>query len=168
MNTILSPRTNMILEVYFDMCIRCLFCKPWPGVEPKVTLAHGKFSAEKLDELGPYWTRVVDRKHHGLGFAKESGLITKGKKDEEDSAQASQEVDLGTLRELKANSSDANPPDPSLHQPAFNRGDEVTLRSRFTWKVHVPGRDNFRKEINEGQQGVIEGWADRHQKQVLL
>ncbi len=75
---------------------------------------------------------------------------------------------MGTLRVLKANSSDANPPDPSLHEPAFNRGDEVTVRSRFTWRVSVPGRDNFRKDINEGQQGVIEGWADRHQKQVLL
>ncbi len=80
MITIISRITNMILEAYFDMCIRCLFCKPWPGVEPKVSLGHGKFSAEKLDELGPYWARVVDRKHNGLGFAEESGLVIKKKR----------------------------------------------------------------------------------------
>ena len=95
MKTTLPPRTHIILEVYFDLAIRCLLSKPWPALEPKVTIAHGRFSGEKLDELGPYWARVVDNKHHGLGFAGESGLVIKGKKDEEYSARASQEVDLG-------------------------------------------------------------------------
>jgi hypothetical protein len=33
-----------------DLIIRCLFAKPWPFVEPKVTLSVGKFSVEKVEE----------------------------------------------------------------------------------------------------------------------
>ena len=56
------------------MIIRCLFSKPWPKLEPRVTLSVGKFSLEKIQDLGAFWANSVDLKHPGLTFAKDAGL----------------------------------------------------------------------------------------------
>ena len=145
-----------------DMIIRCLFSKPWPDVEPKVTLRVGQFSVEKVEELGPCWASVVDLKHPGLGFAASAGLVSddKDKKDEE-----GKQVDLGSLRQVTRSISDG--PDPGL-DPKFKKGDEVTMIKRMTWSFPQPGAPNYRKDIMEGTEGVIEGWADPEQRQVLL
>ena len=48
------------------------------------------------------------------------------------------------------------------------------MSSRFTWTISdrisgdLSGKPRFRKDIVEGTSGVIEGWADLEQRQVLL
>ena len=39
---------------------------------------------------------------------------------------------------------------------------------RMTWTIPQPGNPKFRKAAMQGTQGVIEGWADLEQRQVLL
>ena len=58
-----------------DLILRCLFSKPWPNVEPKVALSVGKFSVEKIEELGPCWAKVVDLRHPSIDFAASDGLL---------------------------------------------------------------------------------------------
>ena len=64
----------MVIKVFFDLIIRCLFSKPWPKLEPRVTLSVGRFSQEKIQDLGAFWANSVDLKHPGLTFAKDAGL----------------------------------------------------------------------------------------------
>ena len=64
----------MVIKVFFDLIIRCLFSKPWPKLEPRVALSVGKFSLEKIQYLGAFWANSVDLKHPGLTFAKDAGL----------------------------------------------------------------------------------------------
>ena len=55
-------------KVNMGLIIRRVFSKPWPNVEPKATLSVGKFSVEKIEEMGQCWAKVVDLKHPGIGF----------------------------------------------------------------------------------------------------
>ena len=64
----------MVIKVFFDLIIRCLFSKPWPKLEPRVALSVGRFSQEKIQELGAFWANSVDLKHPGLTFAEDAGL----------------------------------------------------------------------------------------------
>ena len=75
-----------------DLINRCLFAKPWPFVEPKVTLSVGKFSVEKIEELGPCWAKVVDLRHPIINFAASAGLLDKKSLENEEEIK---EVDLG-------------------------------------------------------------------------
>ena len=36
------------IQVYIDMIIRCLFNKPWPQVNTKLSLPVGRFTVEKI------------------------------------------------------------------------------------------------------------------------
>ena len=83
------------------MIIRCVFSNAWPNLEPKVALPVGRFSQDKMHELAPYWARVVDWKHPGLNFAKESGLVIESKEDIKGKEDLDKEVDLTNLRGLK-------------------------------------------------------------------
>ena len=49
-----------LTKVYMDLITSCLLSKPWPIVEPKVTLSVGKFSVEKIAESGPCWAKLVE------------------------------------------------------------------------------------------------------------
>ena len=62
--------------MYFDLILRCIFSKQWPNLEPKVNLPLGKFSVEKVQQLGPVWAKAVDLKHPGLNLSQEPGLQT--------------------------------------------------------------------------------------------
>ena len=42
------------------------------------------------------------------------------------------------------------------------------MTKKLTWTIPQRGNSNFRKYIAEGTAGVIEGWADLEQRQVLL
>ena len=148
----------MVIHVFFGLIIRCLFSKPWPKIERKVTLSAGRFSQEKIHEIGPFWANSVDLKHPGLYFAKEAGLEFESKQFLDDKEEQDREVDLQNLRELKKGSSDG--PDPDLLSPKFSRGDEVTASKRLTWTIPQPGNPKFRKDLMEGTSGVIEGRAD--------
>ncbi len=157
----------MTIEVYADLAMRCALIKPWPALEPKLTLGLGKFSDDKILELGRYWARFVDKKYHGLGFAAEAGLAIK-KQDVVENASASQEVNLASLRALKANPSDSSAPEP-YKEHDFARGGAVTVCRNVVLRFEGPEKNNVRKKtIAEGTTGVIEGWADRNQKKVLL
>ena len=52
--------------------------------------------------------------------------------------------------------------------PHFARGDEVTVVRRTTWIIPQKGNPKYRKGLAEGTQGVIQGWGDLEQRQVLL
>ena len=105
----------------------------------------------------------MDASHPGTSFAKRAGLepVSDEKEDPEDS----QVVDLGGLRELKHSGSDA--PDPKV-LPEFKRGDAVTVTKKMTWHVPRKANPDYRKDISEGSQGVIEGYADPGMTKVLL
>ena len=47
-------------------------------------------------------------------------------------------------------------------------GGDVTAPKRMTWATPQPGGPKFRKDLMEGAAGVIEGWADLEQGQVLF
>ena len=110
----------MVIKVFFDLIIRCLFSKPWPKLEPRVALSVGKFSLEKIQYLGAFWANSVDLKHPGLTFAKDAGLELESKEALKEKEEQQKEVDLQNLRELKKATSDA--PDPDLVIPKFSRG----------------------------------------------
>ena len=74
----------MELQVYLDLVIRCLFNKPWPSLNPKVTCAVGRFSVEKVESLAVSWAKAVDVKHPDLNFAEASGLKEKALEPQED------------------------------------------------------------------------------------
>jgi hypothetical protein len=159
---LLSERqARLELAVYMDLILRCLFSKPWPLLDPKVTLNVGKFSVEKIGDLGVQWARTVDLKHPDLGFAEAAGL----QETLDDSVEEAKEVDLGGLRQAKRTSSDG--PEPDLG-PKFQRGDQVTVVRRMSWALPQPEMPKYRKDLVEGTEGVIEGWADLEQRQVLL
>ena len=137
----------MTIEVYADLAVRCALIKPWPALEPKLTLGLGKFSGDKILELGRYWARFVDKKYNGLGFPAETGLAIK-KHEQAENASASQEVNLAPLRALKANPSDSSAPEP-YKEHDFARGDAVTVCRNVTFRFEGPEKNNFRKKTIE-------------------
>jgi hypothetical protein len=158
----LGPRVARLeITEYMDLILRSLFGKPWPEkMEPKVTLPVGKFSEEKVKALGIHWAKVVDLKHKSCGFAAAAGLQPLEEEQEGNSVF----VDLENLRALKRDPSGG--PDPQ--GPQFKRGDAVTVIRRMSWTLPRKSNPNFRKDVTEGTQGVIEGWADTEMRQVLL
>ena len=104
----------MVIKVFFDLIIRCLFSKPWPKLETTVALPLG------IQDLALFWAHSVDLKRPGLTFAKEAGLEFESKETLKDKEEQQKEVDLQDLRELKRGSSDG--PDPDLQTPRCSRG----------------------------------------------
>ena len=49
-------------------------------MEPKLTIGVGKFSVEKIEELGQCWAKVVDLRHPGINFVASVGLLVNDKK----------------------------------------------------------------------------------------
>ena len=145
---------------YVCLVLRCLFSKPWP-VDSKMTLKLGNFSEEKVREIGVHWAKSLDLKYPEFNFAEASGLTEEPKEDDEPDT----EVDLRDLRSLKKVSSEG--PDPDLG-PKFSRGDEVTVIRRFTWNIPQKGQPKYRKDLVEGLEGTIEGFADMENRFVLL
>ena len=148
--------------MYADLILRCIFAKPWPELDPKVELPAGRYSDESPKNLGICWAKYLDKKYSCLDFAKASGLATPVK---EANKEDEKEVSLEGVRPLSRSSSE--PQDPEA-LPKFERGDEVTVVRRMTWAVPHPKKADFRKDINVGTEGIIEGFADCEQRQVLL
>jgi hypothetical protein len=159
--TLSERQARLEVAVYIDLILRCLFSKPWPRVEPKVSLPVGKFGNDKIQDLGIEWAKMVDLKFPDMNFAEASGL----KGEEQESQEDLKQLDLECLRELKKCSSAG--PDPDLG-PKFSRGDEVTVVRRMSWTIAQKNNPKFRKDIVEGTTGVIEGWADLENRCVLL
>ena len=154
-------QARLELAVYLDLIIRCLFSKPWPLLDPKVTLPVGKFSQEKIWDLGVVWSKYLDCKHKDLKFGETSDLREEPEEDKEDT----KEVSLEGIRHLKKVGSEG--PEPDLG-PKFSRGDEVTIVRRVSWVIPQKGKPKFRKDLVEGTQGVVQGWGDLEQRLVLL
>ena len=156
----LSQRAaHLEMTVYIDLIMRCLFSKNWPvNLEPKLTIPVGKFAEEKIQSLGVHWAKVLDLKHPSLGFAKASGL------QDESKDETVPDVDLEGLRSLKRNPSSG--PDPDV--PKFTRGDAVTVVRRMSWSLPQKGAPKYRRDIIEGTEGIMEGWADTEMRQALL
>ena len=145
---------------YVCLILRCLFSKQWPAGS-KMSLKPGNFSHEKIMEIGVQWAKSLDLKYPEFNFAEASGLTEEPKEDDEPDT----EVDLRGLRNLKKVSSEG--PDPDLG-PKFSRGDEVTVIRRFTWNISQKGQPKYRKDLVEGLEGTIEGFADMENRLVLL
>ena len=156
----LSPKeARLELAVYCDWIIRCLMARPW-SEERKPGKVTGKYSVEKIKALGVEWAKYIDKQHAELNFAVKADLIPEKDDDEED--EDSLVVDLEGIRTLKRNHSDDAPP---VIGSAFQRGDQVTVIRRMSW--HFPEvSKTFRKDLVEGLEGVIAGFADS--EKVLL
>ena len=98
---LLLPRT----KVYTDLIIICMFAKPWPFVEPNVTLSLGKFSVEKIEEFGhvglKWWTSGT----HALTLLPLLVCWSMTKSLEKD--EEIKEVGLGGFRQVTKSFSDA-------------------------------------------------------------
>ena len=156
-----SRLARLELTVFINLIIRCLFAKPWPELQPKITMAPGKYSEDKIKSLSIHWAKVLDLQHPTLGFAQEAGLQAEDEEGDEDSCVP---VDLENLRSLKRSASGG--PDPE--GPKFKRGDEVSVIRKMTWSLPQKNNPNYRKDLPEGLKGIVEGWADTEMRQVLL
>ena len=148
------------ITAFFDLIIRSLFCRAWPPMEPRVALPVGKFSEEKIQSLAVHWAKVVDTKHPTVHFANLANLEDKVAEDPSNK----QEVKLEGLRSLKGRLSDGPEPVACL----FKRGDKVTVIRRMTWFLPQKGHPLYKKDLPEGTEGVVEGYADPEHRQVLL
>ena len=165
LETTLSPKqARLELAVYVDLIIRCLFSKQWPSNLPKRSLAMGKFSSERVRDLGIVWAQLLDSRFPDMGFAAATGL----QPSESAEGEESQEVPLGNLRDLKRNPSAASADGPTTSSATFQRGDLVTVARRMSWPVPRPNNAEFRRDITVGTEGVVEGFADSSSRQVLL
>jgi hypothetical protein len=149
-----------------NLVVRCLLAKPWPaeyqGALKRV--GTGRYSEEKVQVLAKVWAKQMDLKFADLNIATASGFVDPESQDPEEADQM--EVDLGKLKGLKRNSSDAS--DSKGPSKTFRRGDEVTVLRRMTWHMPLPGTPDYRKDIIEGTSGIVEGFSDLQQNLVLL
>ena len=153
-----EKQARLDLAVLMDLVIRCLFPKAWSAACPfKVPESTGKFSVEKIKALAGHWAKWIEKSYPESDFCKKSGLILVEAEDAED---MNVEVDLQDMRTLKKNPSE--PSADGVHK--FSRGDQVTVIRRMSWLLD----DSYRKDLVVGTEGVIEGWADLEQRQVLL
>ena len=106
----------------------------------------------------------MDFRRPGIDFVASAGLLVNDKKSLEKDEEI-KEVDLGGRRQVTKSLGDG--PDPDI-DPKFKRGDDVTAIKRMTWTIPQPVAPKYRKDIMEGTAGVIEGWVDIEQRQVLL
>ena len=163
--TLGEKQARLELQVYADLILRCLLAKPWPELDPKVDVPAGRYSNDSPKNLGICWAKYLDKKHPGFDFAKASGLTPLVKEEDKEDKEDEKEVSLEGVRPLSRGFSE--PQDPEA-LPKFKRGDEVTVVRRMTWAVPHPTKADYRKDINVGTEGVIEGFADCEQRQVLL
>jgi hypothetical protein len=146
-NTFSEKQARLELAVYMDLIIRCLMAKQWPehlkAIMSKVLV--GKFSLQKVHELGVVWAKHLDDKFPMLDFASASGLVDQEAIGDQGDVQ---EVELGTLRVLKPRTSEPSGSG-DLDQINFKKGDQVIFSKRATWVVPVDGpkgKKEFRKE----------------------
>ena len=107
------------------------------------------------------WAKYLDCKYTDLNFAEASEL----KAEPEEEQEETKEVNLEGIRVLRKVVSEGPVPD---LVPQFARGDEVTVVRRVTWRFPLKGNPNWRKDLGEGTTGVVQGWGDLEQRQVLL
>jgi hypothetical protein len=142
--TLSSKQARLELQVYIDLILRCLLNKPWPehlkAIMSKVPI--GKFSSEKILDLGVVWAKYIDDKNPMMNFAIASGLVGEVLEEED-----SQNVELRPLRVLRARVSDEKPSGSGDVTISFKLHDEVTVWKRMTWVVPVEGKTTgFRKD----------------------
>ena len=152
-------------KVYIDMIMRCLFAKPWPLVEPRVLLPVGKFTAEKIKDLGPSWAKVVDHRHPSLDFAASAGLLSEDKESLIQREEDNKELNLDPIRKVTRSLSDG--PEPDLGSK-FKKGDEVTITRRVSWVIVQPDDPKYKRDLNVGTEGIIIGFADIEKRMLLL
>ena len=71
---------------------------------------------------------------------------------------------LASLRTLSNHPSTG--PEPEVLQ--FKAGDEVTVIRRMTMTLPQSTNPKFRKDLVEGTQGLVKGWADKEKRLVLV
>ena len=121
-----------------------------------MTLGVGKFSEEKVKALGIHWAMALDLKYPSLNFARTTGLKAAVPEDKE----AELPVCLANLKTLKKHPSDG----PEPEDLPFKAGDEVTVIKRMSLKLPLSTNKDYRKDLVEGTEGIVKGWAP--QKEV--
>ena len=147
------------------MILRCIFGKPWPLVEPRVLLPVGRFSNEKIKDLGTSWAKVVDHGHPSLDFAASAGLMSDDKESLMQREEDNKELDLVPLRKATRSLSDG--PEPDLGSK-FKKGSEVTVIKRVSWTIPQVDEPKYRRDITVGTEGIIVDFADPEQRMVIL
>ena len=101
----------------------------------------------------------MDLQFPDMDFAVQADLVLKAD-DEEEEAQP--EVNLAALRTLHKVESDPQVPH------VFKRGDLVTVIRRMSWTIPRKGKEEYRRDIVEGTEGTVEGFADAQGRKVLV
>ena len=155
-----ATQARLDLAVLADLIMRCVFAKPWPEDHQNLLakICVGKFSAEKIKTLSVLWASWIEKKYPEKHFAHDAGLA------KAEILEDKEEVDLEGLTILKR-----HPSDP-LHDlvPKFKRGDEVTVVRRMSWVVPRAGQKEYRKDVLEGTEAVVEGWVDAEHRKLLI
>ena len=155
----LGPKqARLEIQVLVDWFLRLTLGKALPEPVKRVRALVGKYTEEKDKALGYHWAVFVDRKYPQMDFLSTSGLQV----DVPD-AQSETTVDL---RMLKREGSQEV--DPVAKEPQFKTGDLVTVVRRMTWNLPNAKDPKYRKNINEGQEGVIAGFVDENQREALV
>ena len=166
-----AKQARIELADYMILIIRCLLAKPWPADNQGIKMGKtrtGQFSVEKIKNLGVLWAKRVDQDFPELSLGLKADLL----EEEEEEAEAEEVMDLGQIRSLKRRESESK--EPSCKN--FKRGDQVTVVRRMTWTFPSPAGsgskakkvEEIRKDIPEGLEGTVEGFADPDGHQVLL
>ena len=114
-----------------------------------------------MKALGIAWAAWLDIKYPEGGWATALDLVDKKAEGDEKCT----EVDMSAIKTLKRTSSDAPPP---VLEHKFKRGDEATVTKRMSWSFPRADDPEYRKDINVGTKGTIEGFQDAEGRQVLF
>lgn len=144
--------------VYADLLLRCLFAKAFPQ-DLNCKVATGKLNEDKAHELGVFWASKVHQKYPDLDFPKEAGLLGEDLKDNSDSFQV---INLSAVS--PATKGQGGPPEGL----GFKRGDEIKVIRRFSAAVPKAGSEEFRRDIQVGTSGIIQGFADDAHEHLLV
>ena len=157
----LSPSQARIeLFTYANLLVRCFFAKPFPAdLGGKVGTLTGKLTREKAKDIGIFFASRIDERLPELDFSKETGLQSAS-----DNKEAGEEPGVN-LANLGGDSGPLSGPQDGL---GLKTGDLVKVTRRFSVKVPLKDQPDFRRDITEGTEGEIKGFADEEHIHLLL
>ena len=139
---------------FMDAVLRRSLSKPWCLSKP-IKLPVGKYTEDKRQQLGYLRANSVSLEWPGLeNLAKDLGFAEPARSSKADES-GDHELDLQGLAKLKRTDSE-----PEAPASLFKRGDEVTVLKKTTWHLPTRSDPDYRKDINPGHEGTIEGFTD--------
>ena len=162
------PEKQALMELaeLVNLIMRCVLNKPWPQ-DSQLKLPIGKFGTAKVKQLENHWARMLDKKYPHFMLGSACGLVIQ--EDQEEDPESQQEVNLQALRGNRALERQESAASAASDGPrTFKRGDKVSVIRRMTWAIPQASDPDFRKNLDVGVEGVIDGWTDKSLKMVML